>query len=107
MFADQLAMNAQAPTSAGSRRLADAMSVGFLSIGANGRLVDCNPGAERLFGRRREELIGHPSWEVAGLGRTTPFGTLLHKVAEKQIPEDAEIIIRNNEARRRGRLPGR
>jgi PAS domain S-box-containing protein len=89
-------MMAEAPIGAGSRRLADAMSVGFLSVGADGRLVDCNSGAERLFGRRREELIGHPCWEVAGLGRKTPFGTLLQKVSKKQIPEDAEIIIRNN-----------
>jgi PAS domain S-box-containing protein len=83
-----------APVGAGSRRLEAALTVGFLSVGADGTLVDCNASAERLFGRRRDELIGQRSWEVAGLGHKTSFGGMIHRVAAEHVPEDAEIVLR-------------
>jgi PAS domain S-box-containing protein len=77
-----------------SRQLIEALSDGFLSLDADCRITDCNPAAERLFQSEREDLIGARSCDLAGLGPDSAFATLIEKVGEKGVPEEAEVRLR-------------
>lgn len=77
-----------------SRQLVEALGGGFLSLDADWRVADCNPAAERLFGRPREDLVGSNSCDLTGLGPETALAALVQKVAVRKVPEEAELHFR-------------
>ena len=49
-----------APANRRTRQIIDAAGDAFLSIDADGRIIDCNREAELVFGWSREEVLGKP-----------------------------------------------
>ena len=79
----------------------DGVADGFLSLGADWRITDCNAGAARLLRRDRDDLLGERLWSVAGLAKDSAFAELGRRVARRRRPEEAEFTFR---VERRSRL---
>lgn len=89
------------PSGRRAREIVDGVADGFISLGADWRITDCNAGAERLLRRERDDLLGLRLWSVAGLAKDSAFAELGRRVARRRRPEEAEFTYR---ADRRSRL---
>ena len=77
-----------------SRQLAEGLAGGFVSLGADWRITDCNAAAERLLGQAREDLIGRRYCDLAGLEEGSAFAELVERVAASGRPTEAELRFR-------------
>lgn len=84
-----------------SRQLVDGLAGGFLSLDADWCVTDCNAAAERLFVRKREDLLGRRYCDLAGLAADSQFAALIRNATAAGSPEEAEIEFRSG---RRSRL---
>jgi PAS domain S-box-containing protein len=73
------------------RQIVDGLAGGFLSFDSDWRVADCNAAAERLFNRKREDLLHQRYCDLSGLASDSPFAALIRNVAATGRPEDAEI----------------
>jgi PAS domain S-box-containing protein len=90
-----------APSGRRTREIVEGAADGFISLDADWRITDCNAGAARLLGRRRDDLLGLKLWNVAGLAKDSAFAELGRRVARRGRPEEAEFAYHAN---RRSRL---
>jgi PAS domain S-box-containing protein len=74
-----------------SRQIVEGLSEGYVSFDADWRVTDCNHASELLFERQRWELIGNDLSDVTPLPPDSPFAVLAVRVAERQLPEEAEL----------------
>jgi PAS domain S-box-containing protein len=79
-----------------SRQIVDGLAEGYVSFDADWRFTDCNDAAERLLGRKREDLLGENVCDIAGFASDSPFAALARRVAAAATPEDAEICFRQD-----------
>jgi PAS domain S-box-containing protein len=78
-----------------SRQIVDGLAEGYVSFDADWRFTDCNRTAERLFRRKREDLLGSNLCDISGLAGDSPFAALAQRVADTRTPEDAELSFRS------------
>ena len=84
-----------------SHRIIAELGEGFASFDADWRFVECNSVGERLFRRKRPDLIGQQFCDVSGLAGDSPFADLVRRVGDTKTSEDAELTFRGD---RRSRL---
>jgi PAS domain S-box-containing protein len=77
-----------------SRRIVAELAAGFVSFDADWRFVECNGVGERLFRRRRADLLGQQFCDVAGMAGDSPFADLVRRVGVTKAPEDVELTFR-------------
>jgi PAS domain S-box-containing protein len=82
------------------RQIVDGLAEGFLGLGADWGITDCNDVAERLLDRKRESLVGRRYCDLSGLAPDSPFAVLIQNVAAARTPEAAEIEFRSGKRSR-------
>ena len=100
-IADVYRVEDLSPSGRRAREIVEGVADGFLSLGADWCITDCNAGAERLLRRERDDVLGLRLWSVAGLAKDSAFAELGRRVARRRRPEEAEFTYR---ADRRSRL---
>ncbi|MGW6131047.1 SpoIIE family protein phosphatase [Cellulomonas sp. NPDC055163] len=71
-------------------RVLETMSAAFYSLDAQWRFTYVNAEAERLLGRRREELLGGDIWELFPAAVGSPFETHYRDVVRSGRPQEFE-----------------
>lgn len=83
--------------------IVEALPVTVVAVFPDGRMARVNAGAERLFGYRREELVGAPVEMLLPDGHATVSGDLLHTyVNGASSAGDAARVVRCTGRRRDG-----
>jgi PAS domain S-box-containing protein len=80
-------------SSSRAREIVEGVGDGFISMDADGRITDCNSGAERLLGRRRSELLDLRLSSIAGFASDSAVAELGRRVARNAKPEEAELTF--------------
>ncbi|MBV8682480.1 MAG: PAS domain S-box protein [Caulobacteraceae bacterium] len=76
------------------REIVEGLGDGFISLGADWRVADCNAGAERLLRCERDELLDRHIANIAGFAQDSAFAELVRRVASSRKPEEAELAFR-------------
>ncbi|HEY2050999.1 MAG TPA: HWE histidine kinase domain-containing protein [Caulobacteraceae bacterium] len=74
-----------------TREIIDGVGEGFISVDADGRITDCNSGAEAMLVCRRNELLNLKLSNIAGFARDSALVKLGRRVVRNRKPEEAEV----------------
>ncbi len=77
--------------------IVDSSDDAILAMSEDGIIVSWNPGAERMFGYRRDEIIGQPVSRITPPDREgEPFGNMLRLRAGETVIRDETVRVRKD-----------